>query len=100
MTRIPNRFTNPFTYWLYCDGYQPQMKKDALVMRRGDSVLKIFCNKGRMQQDYLMNEACQRKFKQFCQCYMNEGAGFLVRLERQAFAALGRSANYDYLRVA
>lgn len=63
ITRLPCRFTNLFTYWLYCDGYRPQVKKDAVVMRRGDSVLKIFCHKGRMQQDYLMNEACQRKFQ-------------------------------------
>ena len=55
ITRLPCRFTNLFTYWLYCDGYRPQVKKDAVVMRRGDSVLKIFCHKGRMQQDYLMN---------------------------------------------
>ena len=70
ITRLPCRFTNLFTYWLYCDGYRPQLKKDALVMRRGDSVLKIFYHKAKAQQDYLMNEACQRKFRQFCRCYL------------------------------
>lgn len=100
ITRLPCRFINLFTYWLYCDGYRPQVKKDAVVMRRGDSVLKIFCHKGRMQQDYLMNEACQRKFKQFCGCYLNGYREFLVGLEREARVEIARSKNFKYLMVA
>ena len=100
MTRIPHQFTNLFSYWLYCDGYRPQLKKDALVMRRGDSVLKIFCHKAKAQQDYLMNEACQRKFRQFCRCYLNEAAGFLTRLEREANVEVSRAKNFNYLMVA
>ncbi|RGD90535.1 hypothetical protein [Acinetobacter sp. SWAC57] len=100
ITRLPCRFTNLFTYWLYRDGYRSQVKKDAVVLRRGDSVLKIFCHKGREQQDYLMDEACQRKFKQFCRCYLNGYSEFLINLAREARVEFTRSKNFNYLMVA
>jgi hypothetical protein len=53
-----------------------------------------------MQQDYLMNEACQRKFKQFCGCYLNGYREFLVGLEREARVEVARSKNFNYLMVA
>lgn len=47
-----------------------------------------------------MNEACQRKFRQFCRCYLNEAAGFLSRLEREANVEVSRAKNFNYLMVA
>lgn len=86
---IPDLLTFPFTMWMIENGYQPMHKKDSIVMKRGNEVLKISM-KVETEKGFEMNEACCKKFLSFCKAYLNRDKAFINQLRIRGVTQITR----------
>ena len=71
-------------------GFTIPLKKNFLVMKRGNEVAKI--SMVETEQGFAMNDICQKRFLSFCRAYLNRDKKYIDQLRMRGMAKINQNS--------
>ncbi|WOE32786.1 MULTISPECIES: hypothetical protein [unclassified Acinetobacter] len=77
---LPDSLSSPFIEWLDRGGHGIKVKRNRVTATKGDKVGIIYCENGKTQSHYNMNEYLVERYQVFLKQWLNHDKQFILNL--------------------
>lgn len=82
ITRLPNELCTAYMEWLIRGGHEIKIKKDHVIVKKGQKSGEIMAKRGLIQPSYAMNEYMIERFKLFSLQWLKHGKAWIEELDQ------------------
>lgn len=82
ITRLPNELCTAYMEWLIRGGHEIKIKKDRVIVKKGQKSGEIMAKRGLIQPSYAMNEYMIERFKLFSLQWLKHGKAWIEELDQ------------------
>lgn len=82
ITRLPNELCTAYMEWLIRGGHEIKIKKDRVIIKKGQNSGEIMAKRGLIQPSYAMNEYMIERFKLFSLQWLKHGKAWIEELNQ------------------
>ena len=82
ITRLPDELCAAYREWLIRGGHEIKIKKDRVIVKKGQKSGEIMAKRGLIQPSYAMNEYMIERFKLFSLQWLKHGKAWIEELDQ------------------